>query len=56
MTCREKAIRDIEVYCQKNNIVLSSDEYEEMLYDVYCRYMDELLGNPPKSKRKDGLR
>lgn len=56
MTIREKAKQRLEAYCEDNNLILSSDEYDEMLFKLYSKYMDELLTNPPKSKRKNGLR
>lgn len=56
MTIVEKVRKQLEAYINDNNLVLSPKEYEEMFIDIYGRYVDELLANPPKSKRKDGLR
>jgi len=56
MTIVEKVRKHLELYCQKNDVTLSPKEYEEMFIDMYGKYMNDLLTNPPKSKRKNGLR
>ena len=55
MTIVEKVRKQIESYCQENDVVLSPKEYEEMFIDIYGEYVDRLLANPPKPKRKNGL-
>jgi len=56
MTIRKRAEEALALYCDQNNIVLSSDEYEEMLFDIYSKYMDEYLANPPKSEILDDVK
>ena len=55
MTIRKRAEEALALYCDQNNLVLSSDEYDEMLFDIYSKYMDEYLANPPKSEEPKTL-
>lgn len=53
MTIVEKVRNQIQAYCKEKNIELTVDEYEEMFIDIYGEYIDRILTNPPKSKRKN---
>lgn len=55
MTIVEKVRKHLELYCQENDVILSPKEYEEMFIDMYGKYIDRLLTNPPKPKRKNGM-
>lgn len=55
MTIVEKVRNQIQAYCKEKNIELTLEEYEEMFINMYGRYVDALLTNPPKSKRKNGI-
>jgi len=55
MTIVQTAKKELDDYIKENNLVLSSREYEELFINMYGEYIDRLLTNPPKSKRKNGM-